>query len=223
VSVASHLAIDLDEYDARIRTFIPDYEEMLDAAAALVSARRPRAIVDLGTGTGALAARIAERLPRVTIVGVDEDAGMLDAARRRLPRARTTLVNDSFLRAPLPRCDAVTASFALHHVASPRVKSKLFARVRLALRRGGTLISADCHPSSITSLATAGLAAWQRFVASTYGPRKARGFLQAWAKEDFYTTLEEELRLLRTAGFDTDVAWRRNAFAVIIGQVGGSA
>jgi ubiquinone/menaquinone biosynthesis C-methylase UbiE len=218
MSVASHLAIDLDEYDGRIRTFIPDYEDMLDAAAAVVRARRPRTLVDLGTGTGALAARIARHLPRVTIVGVDEDAGMLEAARRRLPRARSTLLNDSFLRAPLPRCDAVTASFALHHVASPRVKSRLFAHVRTALRRGGTLVSADCHPSSIASLAAAGHAAWQRFLAVTYGPNKARGFLQTWAKEDFYTTLEEELRLLRTAGFETDVVWRRNSFAVIVGE-----
>ena len=33
MSVATHLGIDLGEYDARIRTFIPHYEEMLDVAA----------------------------------------------------------------------------------------------------------------------------------------------------------------------------------------------
>ena len=33
MGVASHLGIQLTEYDRRIRTFIPDYEEMLDAAA----------------------------------------------------------------------------------------------------------------------------------------------------------------------------------------------
>ncbi len=49
MAVSSHLKIALPEYDARIRTFIPDYEEMLDAAAAsLVAAERPlMAVVDL--------------------------------------------------------------------------------------------------------------------------------------------------------------------------------
>src|SRR5215831_1860740 len=34
MSVASHLGIDLNDYDSRIRTFIPHYEEMLDVAGA---------------------------------------------------------------------------------------------------------------------------------------------------------------------------------------------
>ena len=53
MSVATHLGIDLAEYDARIRSFIPDYEEMLAVAAAAVPAQA-RTIVDLGIGTGAL-------------------------------------------------------------------------------------------------------------------------------------------------------------------------
>ena len=55
MSVAAHLGIRLSEYDRRIRTFIPRYEEILDAAAASV-VPKARTIVDLGIGTGALAA-----------------------------------------------------------------------------------------------------------------------------------------------------------------------
>lgn len=219
MSVATHLAIDLDEYDARIRTFIPYYEEMLDVAAALVGARRPRVVVDLGTGTGALAARVARRVRSASIVGIDEDEGMIAAAARRLPKRRSTMVHGSFLDRPLPPCDAVIASFALHHVASPRAKRALFARARRALRQGGVLVSADCHPSAIASLAAAGHDAWRAFLAATYGPRKARDFLATWAKEDFYTTLPVELDLLRKARFDADVVWRRDGFAVVVGAV----
>src|SRR5262245_36122291 len=111
MGVAAHLGIDLREYDARIRTFIPDYEEMLDAAAALMGPN-VRTIVDLGTGTGALAARCAARTARARIVGIDADADVLTVARRRLgPRA--SFIARSFLRAKLPRADAVVASFAL--------------------------------------------------------------------------------------------------------------
>ena len=38
MGVATHLGIKLSEYDARIRTFIPDYEEMLGVAAEVIPA-----------------------------------------------------------------------------------------------------------------------------------------------------------------------------------------
>src|SRR5688572_14052501 len=120
MSVSTHLAIDLGEYDARIHTFIPGYDEMLGAAAHVVALRQPRTVVDLGIGTGALAARIARAVRDVSLVGIDEDADMLRMARRRLPASRLQLRHESFLTARLPKCDAISASLALHHVERPR-------------------------------------------------------------------------------------------------------
>ena len=218
MSVASHLVIDLDEYDARIRTFIPDYEEMLDVVAQVVGLRRPRTVVDLGTGTGALAGRIARAVPGISIVGIDEDAAMLQMAQRRLRRRRATFVHESFLTAPLPACDAITASFALHHIARPVHRRQLFTRARQALRHAGVLVSADCHPPASEWLAKEGRKAWSRHLETSYGRKQAEAFLQAWSKEDFYMTLEGEERLLRSAGFATSVVWRRNWFAVMVAE-----
>src|SRR5262249_49954287 len=148
------------DYDARIRTFIPDYETML-AAAATVIPERSRTIVDLGTGTGALAARCLERAPNARIVGIDADGEILAAAGERLgPRA--TFVNESFLRAPLPPCDAVVASFALHHVRTRPAKSALYRRIRKALRPRGVLVIVDCQPASTRSLAARQFDAWRQ-------------------------------------------------------------
>jgi tRNA (cmo5U34)-methyltransferase len=218
VSVSEHLAIDLSEYDARIRTFIPDYEDMLDAAAHVVRLRGARAVVDLGTGTGALAERVARALRTAHLTGIDEDAGMLAMAERRLRSRRVTFVHASFLTAPLPPCDAVTASLALHHVERPRDKRALFGRVYRALRPGGVLVSADCHPPAAAWLAEDGRRAWRAHLRASYDARQSARFLRAWAKEDFYTTLDTEDRLLRSAGFATTVVWRRNPFAVIVGE-----
>jgi ubiquinone/menaquinone biosynthesis C-methylase UbiE len=219
VSVSTHLAINIDEYDTRIRTFIPDYEEMLGVAAHLAAAAHPLdAVVDLGIGTGALAARVARLAPHVSVTGIDEDAGMLVAAARRLRRYRASLVHASFLHAPLPRCDVITASFALHHIESPRVKRALYVRAHRALRRGGRLVSADCHPSRLPALAAEGRRAWRDHLAQTYGQRKAAAFLRAWAKEDFYMPLEVELQLLQSAGFAVDIIWRCGSFAVLAAE-----
>jgi len=215
MSVAVHLGIKLGEYDRRIRTFIPDYAAMLDVASDALPAHA-RTIVDLGTGTGALAARCLARTPRAHVVGIDLDAGMMAVAAKRLgPRA--TFVTGSFLRADLPRCDAVVASFALHHVRTRTAKASLYRRINRALRRQGRLIIIDCQPSANVALARAQHGAWRAHLERTYGARQAAKFLAAWAREDVYVPLESELQLMTDAGFRTDVLWRRGAFAVLVG------
>ena len=79
MSVQSHLGIRLEEYDAKIRTFIPRYEEMIAAAAgALRAIGRPALhILDLGTGTGALAAECLRVRPAARLTAIDADLEIL--------------------------------------------------------------------------------------------------------------------------------------------------
>jgi tRNA (cmo5U34)-methyltransferase len=213
MSVASHLGIDLDDYDRRIRTFIPDYEEMLDVAAAAVPRRAAR-IVDLGTGTGALAARCLARARRAHVVGIDADADILTLAARRLG-SRATFTVGSFLRATIPACDVVVTSFALHHVRTIAAKAGLYRRMRRALRRGGRLISVDCQPSRRAAFAAAQRDAWRGHLRRTYSMRVADGFLRAWSREDVYVPLESEMALMERAGLEVELLWRKGAFSVL--------
>ncbi len=165
MGVAAHLGIDLAEYDARIRTFIPHYEEMLDVAA---SALDPRVgtIVDLGIGTGALAARCSAHVSGAQVIGIDSDSEVLKAAAERIPRAE--LMCDSFARCKIPACDAVVASFALHHIRTRKAKHALYARIAQALRRVGQLITVDCQPAHEKRVAARQFAAWKAHLRSTY-------------------------------------------------------
>jgi SAM-dependent methyltransferase len=221
VGVAGHLGIDLAEYDARIRSFIPGYEAMLEAAAVALCAslrRRSPAVVDLGIGTGALAAACLAAIPGARFVGIDEDDGMLTGARARLG-SRVRVIHDSFERAPLPPCDAVVASLALHHIPTRARRLRLFRRIRKALRPGGVLLSADCHPSRHPRLSALDFDGWVAHLEQAYTPPAARRYLRTWAREDHYVPLAEELDLLRRAGFQTDVSYRTGAFAVIAAHV----
>jgi ubiquinone/menaquinone biosynthesis C-methylase UbiE len=214
MSVAAHLGIRLDEYDARIRTFIPDYDAMLDVAASAVPPDA-RTIVDLGIGTGALAARCVRRARQARVVGIDADGEILTVAARRLG-ARLTPLHGSFLRTPLPRCDAMVASFALHHVRTRTAKGALYRRVRAVLRPRGRLILVDCEPASDRRLRASQREAWLAHLRAAYSPAKARALLAAWSHDDVYVPLDVELRLLRRSGLRPEVVWRRDAFAVVV-------
>src|SRR5215469_319530 len=216
MSVATHLGIDLAEYDARIRTFIPHYEEMLNVAAAAIDPRS-RIIVDLGIGTGALSARCLETAPQARIVGIDADAEILKAAGQRLP-AGSTFMCSSFLRAEIPSSDAVVASFALHHVRTRRSKAKLYSVIATALRPGGQVVVVDCQPASNATLARRQFEAWKSHLMRAYPEAEADAYLEAWSHEDVYVPLDAETELLERAGFAVEILWRRDAFAVVRGK-----
>jgi trans-aconitate methyltransferase len=216
MGVASHLGIKLPQYDARIRTFIPHYEEMLDVAGAAVPAAA-RTIVDLGIGTGALSSRCLATATRARIVGIDVDPAILALAQRRLG-GRASLTTGSFLREPLPACDAVVASFALHHVRTRGAKASLYQRIHTALRSRGLFLSVDCQPAADAEVRRAQFAEWLAHLGRAYTPAQSKTILASWAHEDVYVPLDAELALLRSAGLRVELLWRRGAFAVIRGR-----
>ena len=213
MGVAAHLGITLTDYDSRIRTFIPHYEEMLDVAAAAIPSRA-RTIVDLGIGTGALSARCLMTARRARTVGIDQDPEILALARRRLGD-RATFTAASFLRAPVPTCDALVASFALHHIRTRLAKAALYRRIRAALRPRGLFVSVDCHPAIDPAVRRAQLDEWLAHLRRTYSSAQAKAIFMTWSHEDVYVPLDAEIALLRAGGFRVELLWRVGAFAVI--------
>jgi trans-aconitate methyltransferase len=187
---------------------------MLEAAASALP-RRARCIVDLGTGTGALAERCLQRAPRARVLGIDADGEVLKLAERRLG-TRARLLRGSFTGASLPACDAVVASFALHHIQARSNKARLYRRIRTALRPQGVFVSVDCHPAENSSLARKQHEQWKAHLLSSYTRKQAAALLASWAREDTYVPLEAELELLRRSGLKPELLWRKGAFAVIL-------
>ena len=213
MGVATHLGIQLAQYDRRIRTFIPYYEEMLASAAALIPPRAAM-ILDLGIGTGALAERCLAVARKARVSGIDSDAAMLKMARRRLGE-RAQLVHGRFEDSAYRRADAVVASFALHHIATKSSKVAVYRRIYRALRPGGLLINADCCPASEEPVRKLQHRDWSNHLRRAYTSAQAAAYLRAWNREDFYMPLDTELRMLRTCGFHAEVVWRRGMFAVV--------
>jgi release factor glutamine methyltransferase len=64
----------------------PETETLVEAALGFLSQKGEARVLDIGTGSGAVAMAIAVNAPRVTIVATDISAGALEVARRNVVR-----------------------------------------------------------------------------------------------------------------------------------------
>lgn len=192
---------------------------MLATAVELLAALAPPTahVLDLGGGTGALSAAVLDRLPQVRVTLLDVDPAMLDEARRRLApfSERVEFREGSFL-GPLPAADAVVASLALHHVHDMEIKTDLYRSIRAALVAGGAFLNLDAAVTEGARLNALGFDLWAaRMAEHGIAAGEARDHFAAWADEDRYFPLDEELAALRRAGFaEVECFWRRNTSAV---------
>ena len=227
MSVQSHLKVSPAAYDREIRKLIPRYDELVrETASALQYSLRPiRRIVDLGIGTGALTNACLAGRPEARVWGIDADPAMLRVAavRLRLRASSVTMVEGSFLDVPIPACDAIVASYALHHVRTRRRKQAFYRECYQAIRPGGVIVTGDCAPASTPRGFACDLDVWFDHLARSFGGRAGgRRVYESWADEDTYMPLADEVRMLARAGFTVDVPWRQSPFAVIVGVKGGN-
>lgn len=75
--------------DPRVLIPRPETECLVDAALARIGDAATR-VLDLGTGSGAIALAVAASRPHARVVGVDRDAGCIDAARENAARLGLT-------------------------------------------------------------------------------------------------------------------------------------
>lgn len=219
-SVRRHLHLEIDEYDEIIRQFIPGYERMLEEAVQAIALSRPKRVLDLGAGTGALSEAILRKCGESVVELVDVDDEMLARAQTRLQRfgERVRLRRQSFYD-PLPGCDAVVASLALHHVPDLDVKAQLFGRIHEALVPGGVFVNGDATMPDDASGRAADYAVWAAHMVSRGIPEdRAYRHFDEWSDEDTYFPLEQELEAMTRAGFDARCAWSRIPISVLVGR-----
>ena len=225
-SVSGHLKLRVADYDELIRKLVPAYPAMRPVQLELLALALPdggagRRVLDLGGGTGALAAAIAERFPAVVVEIWDTDPDMLATARERCGEfgERVRYVERSFTD-PLPSCDAVAACIALHHVKDLGVKAGIYRNIFAALRPGGLFVNADTAVCATPALREHAFGLWARSMAPHgIGETEARAHFASWAHEDFYPPLITELRLLADAGFVEPECFWREAAAVVFGAM----
>ena len=219
-SVRRHLHLDVREYDDSIRRFIPDYEEMMDVLAEAALSGSPGRVLDLGSGTGAVAGTLLARSEGVEVELLDADPEMLERARERLARfgGRARFRSGSFTEA-LPRADGVTASLALHHIPSLEEKEAVFRGIAAALPHGGVFVNGDVTLPGDPSMEKGMFETWAAHLVSRGIPEdRAWRHFEEWSEEDTYFPVEEELAALSRAGFDAGRVWGNGVLSVVVAR-----
>jgi putative AdoMet-dependent methyltransferase len=118
------------------------YDRVLDTIVAYCELEKNRysTVLDIGTGTGNLAARFLER--GLKIVGIDPSADMLRIGAAKYPAIK--VMTGDFLKYPrsLEPADLIVSAYAFHHLTA-REKTKAVPRVKKHLKPGGRIVLAD--------------------------------------------------------------------------------
>jgi SAM-dependent methyltransferase len=212
-----------DRYDAVVRRVVPGYDEMTERLLDQVPAGARR-VLELGCGTGQLAAALARREPGVELTLLDAAPEMLEATRARLAEAAPGAAARAarFVQARFESMqlspgyyDVIVASLSLHHVED---MGPLYDALAAALRPGGLLCLADqLRPATPAQVEIA----WARWLAFCRGPggcseADLERVVEHARTQDHDASLEEHFAMLARAGFIcVDCVWRSGRFGVV--------
>jgi SAM-dependent methyltransferase len=140
---SSHFDAVAGVYDESLPAHV--IEHYLRKRTAFVLEHCPRgSALDVGCGTGALAARLADA--GYDTVGVDPSAGMLEVMARRAPGVKAIEASGTDLPFAEDTFDVVLTVAVLHHVADPdAVRATLAEMVRVS-KPGGRVLIWDHNP-----------------------------------------------------------------------------
>lgn len=137
--------------------------DVIEALAQRTTAGPDSAVIDVGTGTGFVAAGLAGRV--ASVIGVDNSPGMLAVAADNLAALdahNVTLMEGDLDNLPLPddSADIAVANMVLHHAADPAAMLTEMARV---VRPGGTIAVTDAMEHSYEWMRTEQADIWLGF------------------------------------------------------------
>jgi trans-aconitate methyltransferase len=154
-----------------------------DSLIDLLDPQPGERVLDLGCGTGELAAKIAER--GATVVGLDADRNMVEQARNRFPHLEF-IVGDGH-DFSIGTFDCVFSNAALHWLTRPRAVT---TSVRAALRNGGRFVAEQGGAGNVAQT-----------IAALNAARADAGYGPVLPLPWYYPSVGEHATLLESCGF----------------------
>lgn len=176
-------AADYDEFVARRRFPLDAHAEVVACMLEQLALRPGERVLELGTGTGLLTARLLAA--GAEVVAVDMAPAMLERSRARAPRAdlRQLDVTVPGWTDALPRVDRVAASYLLHEFPLPQQRAVVEAAAS-RLTPGGWVVLGDVGFETVEAREAARErlgAAWDPDEHYWAGPELREAFGGRWA------------------------------------------
>jgi tRNA (cmo5U34)-methyltransferase len=211
------------QYDAQRTFIIPRMEEFYQAAvwtAAGWDGECPE-ILDIGAGTGLLAARLVTRYPSAPLTLIDFSETMLEKARERFSdRENVRYIVSDYSRADLGGTyDLICSALSIHHLAHED-KEHLYSRIFNALNPGGIFVNADQVMGESPRIQKRFIEYWDDYVRNgPLSPGEASEIRMRRDTLDRNEHLGTQLDWLRESGFsDVDVIYKNRMFVVFTGR-----
>lgn len=205
-------------YDLNRSRLIPGFEGLYRWAVDLVPNDATQ-ILDLGAGTGLLAALIRARFPDASLHLIDLSAAMLDKARERFEGdTRTTFeVADYSVAALQGRYNAVVSALSIHHLEDD-AKRALFDSIMNVLLPGGVFVNAEQVMGSTPAREERYKREWLHKVRALGATEQQISDSLFRQQEDRCASVEDQMAWMRSAGFsDVDCWFKDGRFATLAG------
>lgn len=211
------------DYDAPRRRLIPCFDAFYGAAIELIAEWGPppaARVLDLGAGTGLLAALVRGAFPDSRIDLVDVAPAMLERARERFAGqegVNFTVADYGTAELGGPY-ELIVSALSIHHL-DDAAKRGLFARVLAALRPGGLFVNAEQVLAPTPELERRAHARWRRQALALGAAEATVAAAEERMRHDRCAGLEDQLAWLRAVGFaEVDCAFKQWRFAVYTGR-----
>lgn len=218
--VRNHFEDEAGDFDRIILTLIPHYATMLRTLVAAIPFEKslPLRVIDLGCGTGTVAATVLKVFPNAQVTCLDAADNMIAMAREKLAHYPQTnyIVADFYTYKFDAGYDIAVSSLALHHLKTDKDKQSFYRRIYEGLEPGGVFYNADVVTASNEFLQTVYVEEWRRFMAQNISKDEIEGkWMPKSREEDHPAKLTDHLKWMSEIGFlELDVLWKCFGFAV---------
>lgn len=151
-------------------------------------------LLDLGCGTGLELDRLFEKMPRLSVTGVDLSREMMNVLAAKYANKEIKLICDSYFDVNLDVdvFDYALSTYSLHHFSETQ-KLFLYSKIHTSLRNGGIYVEGDYTCKTKEQQ--------QSFLAENERLRKENGITDGCYHYDTPFTAACQIKLLKTAGF----------------------
>ncbi len=217
--VKEHFEKEYDYYDELIQKLIPKYNVMHFVAVNAIDFDPQKNIkfLDLGIGTGKTSETLLNGFPNARVHGIDLALKMLEQAKINLNEFgdRITFEESDMIKLNgFEKYDGCIGILSIHHLTDDQ-KSDLFKKVFTTLNKGGIFVIGDIIKFDTEKGTHEKEQKWKKFLVRGLGEEKGNFWFKNYLEEDIPSSISQQVKWLKEAGFEAECIWEYMNYAVI--------